>query len=291
MSKIIKIGYLLSYDYKFIFKSLELVYDEADDIVISYDKNNKTWSGNDISIPEYVFDEIKNIDRQNKIRFYADEFYIGGHTPMELETRQRNLMGKFMGKGGWHLQIDSDEYPYDFRKLSNFLRKCAYLTRKPEKTPFNFLINWVVLFKQNENGFFVVQPFNETCFMVTNSPQYTKARMPQNDRTLFLDYYVIHQSWARTESEILQKVNNWGHVNDFDVEGFFHIWKTLNKNNYTNYKNFHPLSGSSWENIEFFNAKDIDEFLLKFKTKYPQKKLYLNISFTKKIKLYLKSLF
>lgn len=50
--------------------------------------------------------------------FYKDDFYVTGFSPMELETRQRNLIGEFMGKGGWHLTIDTYEYPYDFEKLA-----------------------------------------------------------------------------------------------------------------------------------------------------------------------------
>lgn len=289
-SKLIKIGYLLSYDYKFIFKSLELVYENADDIVISYDKNGKTWSGNDIYIPETVFAEIKKIDTQNKIRFYSDDFYINGFSPMELETRQRNMMGEFLGKGGWHLQIDSDEYPYDFEKLVSLLRKNAFLTKNPKRTPCNLLIRWVVLFKSNDKGFFVVHPFNETCFMITNLPEYTKARVPESGKNLDLDYYVIHQSWARSEQEIHQKINNWGHVNDFDVNSFFENWKNLNEDNYRNYINFHPLSQSTWKKLEFFESQNINEFLMRFESKYPQKKLRLPLSFTKKIKLFFKSL-
>lgn len=57
---------------------------------------------------------------------------------IDLDTRQRNMMAKVMGEGGWHLQIDSDEYPIDFEKLTTFLRKHNYLLRKPEKTPINF---------------------------------------------------------------------------------------------------------------------------------------------------------
>lgn len=289
--KLIKIGYLLSYDYKFIFKSLELVYEHADDIVISYDKNSKTWNGNHVVIPDLVFEEIKKIDTQNKIRFYADAFYVEEYSTMELETRQRNLMATFMGIGGWHLQIDSDEYVYDFKKLAKFLRKHSYLTKNPEKTPLNLLVNLAVLFKQNESGYFVVHPFNEACFMITNQPQYVQARMPENDKTLILDFIAIHQSWARSNDEIVEKINNWGHINDFDVNVFFQKWKNLNEANYKEYLNFHPLPGSSWERLEFFKSKNIGEFLTKFEKKYPQNELTLPLNFTKKIKLYLRSLF
>lgn len=288
---VIKAGYLISYDYSYIFSSVKLIYDHVDSIVISYDADNKTWAGNDILIPESFFSEVKAIDIHNKITFYKDQFYVPNIQSMELETRQRNMMAEKMGSGGWHIQIDSDEYAYDFKLLAQFLRKHQFLTRKPEKTPINFLVNLVVLFKQNKEGFYVIQPFNESCFLITNNPIYEKARKPKVGKTLQLDYYLIHQSWARTPTEIEQKIKNWGHKNDFDVQEFYEKWRDLDETSYKNYIDFHPLPGSFWGKLDFFEATNIQDFIEKFEQKHPQKKLYLNLSFTRKIKLYIRSLF
>lgn len=288
---VIKAGYLISYDYAYIFNSIKLIYDHVDSIVISYDADNKTWAGNDIFIPKSFFAEIQAIDVHKKITLYKDRFCIPNREPMELETRQRNMMAEKMGKGGWHIQIDSDEYAYDFKLLTEFLRKNRFLTKNPKKTPVNFLVNLIVLFKQNKEGFYVIEPFNESCFLITNNPIYEKARKPQVGRDIKLDYFMIHQSWARSPADIEQKIKNWGHKNDFDVQQFYEKWKDLNENNYKEYIDFHPLPGSYWGKLEFFKAINIQDFIEKFKQKYPQKRLFLELSFTKKIKLYLKSLF
>ncbi|WP_312994435.1 hypothetical protein [Chryseobacterium flavum] len=289
---IIKVGYLLSYDYSYIFTSIKQIYNEADRIVISYDSGNKTWAGNDVYIPESFFIEIKEIDTQNKIIFYKDNFYIPGMQPMELETRQRNMMSEKLGKGGWHIQMDGDEYAYDFKKLSRFLRKHRYLLKNPEKRPFNFQVTFVTLFKYNEEGYYVIKPFDEKCMLITNAPQYRYARLNHNtERVLPLNYYLIHQSWARDEEEIIEKINNWGHKNDFDTSKFLESWKALNSSNYKAYKNFHPLDEKQWKELSFFPAKNIDEFITSFSAKYPQNKLSLDLSTTKKLKLRLKSLF
>lgn len=288
---VIKAGYLISYDYSYIFTSVKLIYDYVDSIIISYDADNKTWAGNDVFIPDSFFAEIKAIDIHNKITFYKDQFYVPNMQPLDLDTRQRNMMAEKMGSGGWHIQIDSDEYAYDFKLLAQFLRKHQFLTKNPKKTPINFLVNLVVLFKHNKDGFYVIQPFNETCFFITNNPVYEKVRQSKVGKTLQLDYYLIHQSWARTPAEIQQKITNWGHKNDFDVQKFYEKWKDLEENNYKTYIDFHPLPGSFWGKLDFFEATDIQNFIEKFKQKYPQNKLYLNLSFTKKIKLYIRSLF
>ncbi|ASK30841.1 hypothetical protein CEY12_12280 [Chryseobacterium sp. T16E-39] len=287
----IKAGYLLSYDYSYIFTSINQIYDEVDKIVISYDSDNKTWAGNDVFIPESFFTDLKKIDIHNKIIFYKDSFYIAGMKPMELETRQRNMMAEKLGLDGWHMQIDSDEYAYDFKKLASFLRKNNFLLKKAEKYPINFQVNFVTLFKSNDNGFFVVAPFKEKCMLITNYPKYEYARNTNKGQTLPLDYYLIHQSWARDEKEIVKKINNWGHKNDFDTNKFLDLWKNLDANNYSEFQNFHPIYDSLWKELSFFPSKNIDDFITLFSEKYPQEKIKHPLKFKKRIKLYLKSLF
>ncbi|WP_415329124.1 hypothetical protein [Chryseobacterium sp. MMS23-Vi53] len=288
---IIKAGYLLSYDYSYIITSIKQIYEEVDKIVISYDANGKTWAGNEVFIPESFFSEIKNLDKQNKIVFYKDSFFIPGMQPMELETRQRNMMAEKMGSGGWHIHIDGDEYAYDFKKLAQFLRRHSYLLKNPEKKSFNFQVNFVTLFKHNNEGYFVITPFEEKCMLITNYPKYEYARLTNKGKTLPLDFYLIHQSWARDVQEIIEKINNWGHKNDFDTSTFLNLWNDLNANNYKNFKDFHPLDKTQWKEISFFPAKSIDEFISSFAKKYPQKDLQLDLSSTKKFKLWFKSLF
>jgi hypothetical protein len=293
MNEIIKVGYLLSYDYQYIFNSLKLVYDFADKIVLCYDKDGKTWAGNDVSIPHSFFEEIRKIDIKNKISFYADSFYMENIPPMSLETRQRNMLAEKLGKGGWHIQIDSDEYPIDFKELTSFLRKHKYLLKKPEKTPVNFFVKFITLFKQTEDGFFVISPYTEPCFLITNQPNYKNARFPKNALHIDLDSYIIHQSWARDEEEILKKITNWGHKNDFDTKKFFDFWKNLNENNCTSLQNFHPLYPADWKSIKFIKAKNIEEVIDFFRTskEFADKKITLPLKWKRRVKLYLKSLF
>lgn len=288
---IIKVGYLLSYDYSYIFTSIKQLYDDVDSIVISYDSNNKTWAGNDVLIPESFFTDIKKIDIHNKITFYKDLFYISEMQPMELETRQRNMMAEKLGLEGWHIQIDGDEYAYDFKKIAQFLRKNSFLLKNAKERPFNFQVNFVTQFKHNDDGFFIITPFTEKCMLITNYPKYDYARLTNKGRTLPLDYYLIHQSWAREEQEIVEKINNWGHKNDFDTSKFLDLWKGLNADNYKEFKDFHPLDKTQWKELSFFPAKNIDEFISTFSKEYPQKELSLDLSFTKKIKIRIKNLF
>ena len=37
-------------------------------------------------------------------------------------------------------------------------------------------------------------------------------------------FFMVHDTWARSEEEILQKIQNWGHKTDFDVMKYFEFW-------------------------------------------------------------------
>jgi hypothetical protein len=271
IQKLIKVGYLISYDYEYIFTSLKYVYAEADIIVLCYDKNFKTWSGNNFFIPQSFFDKIIKIDTANKIKLYADDFFVEENInyPIKSEVRQRNMLSIFMGKGGWHLHIDSDEYPYNFGEITNYLRRLAFMTKNPEKSPINIIAKWIVLFKKDDFGFYLISPVKENFYLATNLPNYTLGRRTEATCEL-TNFYYVHQSWARDEAEVKQKLDNWGHKNDFDTQTYFNAWKAIDNLNYKEVKNFHPINATEWENLEFIEAKNIEECINKLAVQYPQ---------------------
>lgn len=257
----IKVGYLIAYDYHYVFNSLPHIYSYVDQIVFAIDINRKTWMGNDFNIDEDFFEKIKNFDLDHKISFYEDQFYVEGEKPIDLDTRERRMLADYMGHNCWKIQIDSDEYCLHFNRLITYLKKNRFLLKKTAP-PVNFLPTWISLFKQVERGFFIIQPYHEVFSMVSNKPQYKYARNAHG-MDIRINYNVIHQSWARTDEEILTKIENWGHSHDFDVMTFYQKWKDLNENNYREYKDFHPIYKGLWNSLEFVEAKDINELLLK----------------------------
>ncbi|MDR1090602.1 MAG: hypothetical protein LBL79_05955, partial [Prevotella sp.] len=80
MTRPIKAGFLVSYDYESIKNSLPPVYDYADKIVLAVDKDGKTWSGNSFQIPDSFWQWIKEFDTQHKIEIYRESFYVEGLT-------------------------------------------------------------------------------------------------------------------------------------------------------------------------------------------------------------------
>src|SRR5947209_19632592 len=118
----IKVGFCVAYDWNLLRYSLPAVYNHADVICLSVDKNRKSWTGRSYSFDSDRFHEfLRANDPLKKIRLYEDDFSISTLSPMENEVRQRNLIAEFMGKDGWHIQLDTDEYFNDFRGFVSYL--------------------------------------------------------------------------------------------------------------------------------------------------------------------------
>jgi hypothetical protein len=283
----IKVGYLVSYDYEYIFVSIDLIYKYSTKIFIAIDKDYLTWNGNKFEIPNSFFERIKEIDVDEKIELYFDNFYISELTPIECETRERNLLLKIMGKG-WKLQLDVDEYIYDFKTISSYLKKYWYLTILPKLTPISFSGKLVTLYKKLPNGFLYIEN-NEKFSFITNQTNYLYTRNNNSIKNHFTNINVIHQSWARTFEEMEIKISNWGHSNDFNTEKYFCFWKTLDSNNYKIKKNIHPINPKTWDKLYFMEAKDVYEFIEKYSIM--NKQFLIFIEKKKMIKALLKKIF
>lgn len=260
----IKVGYLVSYDYELIFNSLPTIYNDADSIYLAIDENRSTWSGNNFTISSEFFNRIRSFDKEKKIVIYEDDFYVPELSSMDNEIRERNLLLKKMGEG-WLIQLDADEYVCNFNSLANQLRKKKYLTKLYWLLPVTLSGYWVILFKKNNEGFFQITnrtPFN----FITNFPKYTGARKNLNYTNINIGSLVLHQAYAREPEEIYQKLKNWGHKDDFDTEKFFNFWSSINTTNYKQVENYHPVVSGLWEKLEFKSTISIEELLSIYKS-------------------------
>lgn len=264
----IKVSYLVSYDYSMLLTSVEQLYQHVDKIVIAIDKDRKTWSGNTFEIPESFFDKIRNYDKRNIIEFYFDQFYIPSLSPMECESRERNMVLKKLGKG-WKIQLDVDEYVYEFKEVKKYLKKYWFLTLFPKYTSLCIQGNLVTLYRELSNGYLFIDN-NESFPFITNQTSNTHTRRNDKVRNHNANIKVIHQSWARPENEILKKINNWGHRDDFDTQHYFEFWENLNSDNYGHYKNVHPLVPEVWKELHFLRTTSIDDFINIFEKQNPQ---------------------
>jgi len=247
--KIIKAGYLISYDYKYVKTSLPRIYPDVDEIFFAVDVNGKTWSGEDLEISNDFWDWVKEFDADHKITIYRDEFYRAGLTPMECDTRERNMLGMKMGEADWYIQIDSDEYFVDFATFINKLKEYA------ADIPTSVYCSVATLFKQLSDGFLLIDESFETLSFATNHPVYDLARNnTSGNQHVYWDDLVLHQSWARSSKEIALKLANWSHKNDFNTESFYKLWTAIDEYNYYCLADFHPLNPKTWPRLTMMNG-------------------------------------
>lgn len=259
MSNKIKVGVLVSYDYEMIYQSLPLYYNHVDEITLAIDVNHRTWSGNYFEIQQSFFEWIEKIDQSKKIRLYRDNFYFPKLTVKESDTSERNMLGKFMGEGGWHLQIDADEYFLDFPAFKTELLKNPTIGK-----PIAISVPLIPLFKKTDTGFLYISNPEKAC-VATNFPVYTDYRINTNLPVKFINAPVIHETWARNEELLLQKLNNWSHKSDFDTQLYFNFWKSIDAYNYKFIQNLHPIKGENWKSLRFIEGKTMMEVIANFK--------------------------
>jgi hypothetical protein len=271
MKPIIKVGFCVAYDWELLKKSIPRIYQFADIICLALDKNRRAWSGEPYSFDNEAFYQfIKTIDIDKKIDLYEDDFALAKLNSRDNGNRHRMLIAQRMGKGGWHIQIDSDEYFIDFGGFVNYLKKLHPNPSGNEK-PLNVCANWISLLRKTGGGYVYVDFNNklpETAPFATNVPQYERARH-NGHFNITSPFYVLHETWARSEDELWFKINNWGHsVEELDAEtkrlSYYHLWQALDAYNYQYVHNFHPANPSAWPALGFVKGESIEEFLQNF---------------------------
>ena len=265
----IKVGYMIAYDYEYLKLSLPTVYKHADSITIALDKNRKTFAGETFAVEPSFFAWLKDFDIANKIRLYEDDFYVPGMATRDAEVRERNMIAKFMGEGGWHIQIDTDEYFVDFKDLVRELKEAE---AKYKERKVSFRLYWHTIFKIAPEGYFLIDDTYEAFALATNHPVYEQGRYNHSVENVVLNHVVLHQSWGRSEEELAKKLRNWSHSDDFDTQAYFEFWKSVNIANYRYICNFHPLYPDYWKKLKFVAGKSVDEIISKVPSKLPQKK-------------------
>ena len=264
----IKVGFCVSYDWEFLKNSIPRIYKEADIICLAIDKDRISWGGNLYAFNNDAFYQfIKEIDSQNKIDIYEDDFHLKQLSNMQNDTRQRMKLAERMGKGGWHIQVDSDEYFLDF---SSFVKELKKIHKNPtgNEFPINVCCPFIPIFKKTEMGYLYVvnnEKSLEIIPMATNRPKYERARQ-SGYFNIYTKQYVIHDTWARSEEEMKYKIDNWGHaaeeLNVTDIRNsYYNLWKIVNEYNYQFFFNFHPANPSTWEHLEYVKASNTQELI------------------------------
>lgn len=254
--KKIHVGFLLSYDYELLKLSLPPVYKAADRIFLAHDKDFRTWNGKNFKVDPNFFNWLKEFDVDHKIEIYTDDFYLPELSTIENDTRERTMLSEKMGIGNWLIQVDSDEYFIDFEKFVNDLRKFDHYLDNPEKNKIQIAAFWLIIYKYTNEGILYVDKPLKAVF-ATNYPNYKYARRT-NERVIYTNNLILHESVSRSESDLRFKLENWGHNKDVNKD-FLNKWIAVDETNYMNYENFYYIEPERWKKLEYFPTKNISE--------------------------------
>jgi hypothetical protein len=256
--KKIQVGFLLSYDYLKLKKSIPPVYKEADEIFIAMDKEYRTWSGQNFEVDDVFFDWLKEIDVDNKIRLYRDDFFIPELSAIENDSRERRMLSMKMGIGNWLIQVDADEIFIDFEKFIKELRMRDKYLENPKKTPIQIAGFLVHLYKYTENGVLYVNAPHKF-MLATNYPNYKSARKT-NERVIYTNTILLHETLCRTEDELRFKIENWGHNVDVN-DTFLDKWLSVNEDNYKQLEDFYFIEPERWKKLGYLKLDDETELI------------------------------
>jgi hypothetical protein len=230
---------LLAYDYRYCYQAIRSYYDIADEIILGLDADRLTWSKRPFAIDlEEVRAFVAEVDRDRKIRVIERDFH-GEDTPMKNDTRERSLLSREAAPGNWVVQVDADEI------LMNAADFRAWLLAE---APADHLIlaRWLSVFKVFGDQVLVVDPPGEAVPVATMARgEYVMARLTGQPQAMS-PLQVLHFSWGRTPQELRQKLDNWSHAQDFNVEDFYAFWDGVTLDNYTQARDFHPLDPPVW---------------------------------------------
>lgn len=279
----IKVGFCVAYDWELLEISLPRVYEAVDLICLAVDKDRHSWSCNPYNMDNRAFYEFVNsIDIDNKIDIYEDDFSLRELNARENCNRHRTLLAERMGPGGWHVQIDCDEYFVDFGHFAKQLKRLNSHPTGKEK-PLNVLANLVTVYKRLENGYLLVDTNSsciETAPFATNSPLYERARN-NGHFNIYTNSLVLHESWARNEAELRFKIANWGHSaeelnSSLKQESYLKLWCALDEHNFMYAYNLHPAKPDVWPRLRYCGANNIKELIANFgQAETPYSKLWL----------------
>ena len=254
--KKIQVGFLMSYDYELLKKSIPPVYEMADTIFLALDHKKRTWSGNYFEIDGSFYKWLKEFDVKNKVVIYEDDFYVPEISGMQNDTRERYMLALKMGIGNWLIQVDSDEIFIDFEKFVKRIRKYDSYLKNPSKHPIQFAGFHINVYKYLEDGLLYVNKPTKL-LLATNYPNYKYAKNTK-ERIIYDEDFILHEGLARTEEELVLKLKNWSHREDVNPN-FLEKWKRANKDNYQEIKDVFYLNPEIWKELGYFPTKSLTE--------------------------------
>jgi len=246
---------LLAYDYRYAFSAVGSYYDIADEILLGLDRDRLTWMGQAFTIDmDAVRSFVAQIDKDRKIRIVEGDFH-SADDPMANDSLERSELSLQARSGNWVVQIDADEVVLNGAEFKSWL-----LQYEPREN--NAFARWISVFKVFDQQALLVDPPREVVPVATMLRGRYVAARATGQKGVLSPLQLLHFSWGRSAVQLRQKLDNWGHVRDFDVGRFFDFWQSITLENYAGARDFHPLHGPKWQSLKLAQLPFHPEFPL-----------------------------
>jgi hypothetical protein len=234
---------------KWILKNLENAYPHVDVIYLSY--SEKPWTYNPNARNQYknnreILDKIIKSPWADKIHFIVGEW--------DTEEQQRNRCVQCAQRDGIDYLIihDADEF-YSNVEFQSLIEE---MKRYPDYDYYK--VSWICFWKNfnysllDENGNYIVgQP--EFAINVKRGVEFVSKRRPNSTNFKLLTSGICyHGSYVLTNEELLQKINTWGHTNEFDKNYWYNEkWLKWTEES----TNLHLVHPPAWSKAAKFDGR------------------------------------
>lgn len=245
-----KLGaYILAGDPAWIEDSVASYYALVDHIVVAYDKNGRSWSGDPMHVEE-AMDRLRSVDGDHKLIELPGDFSDPQRPALELETEQRRAaLGRAGADVDWVLQLDTDEIVTSRQRLLQSLRHAdaagadalEYPMRNFYQRAGDRFLEFSGRFwgpRANYPGPVAIRPHvllrlcrqtPASVYRVDFRSRNTDPWHPRDarvDEVVTPDEGIIHMSWVRTREQMLEKSRVSGHASERDWPKVLRQWES-----------------------------------------------------------------
>lgn len=240
----------IAYDFKYAFATILSYYDIANEIILGIDNEFISWSNKKFEFNEKIFlDKIEEIDIHKKIKIIKNNFH-SNKIPKVNDTQERNYISSFCKKENYILGIDSDEILLNPNEFKDWFQNFD-ISSDIECTFYN-------VYKMFKNELLFLKPIETTVLGTRFGNSYINFRHTSKKYKMS-PLKILHFSWSRSEQELLQKLQNWGHSKDFNILKQLDIWRKINLENFKYEKLIHPLNiKNAWLELEQLNLESFN---------------------------------
>ncbi|MHA3704358.1 hypothetical protein ACXR2U_19465 [Jatrophihabitans sp. YIM 134969] len=231
----------------FLAESIRSYYDVVDRLVMSFDRDHRSWTGRALPVDELLA-VVHDLDVDGKIVVASGSFSSTDVPPLVNEHAQRQSCLAAAGDADWVLQIDTDEVLPNVESLLRATDHAAAAGRGAVEYPARWLyaslggdryLEGSTRFWRSSAhypGPLAVRPDVElTLARQTSAPLWRVDLRTRNtdplhaadapvDEVVPLADAVLHYTWVRPEEALRRKGRSSGHAHDFDWDAAIDRW-------------------------------------------------------------------